>query len=239
MKTWMNRLAFVSIWVAVTAGVAFLVARNATATDDQTDLTAPVPPIAEQDRATVTLTEHSITPVVSSDGVVTREEESGRWLLVAPAQPADLAYRLLDPPVGVRALIHGGPAGFECAWAGLAPAAGGEVMPSSTGLGPESAGGVSMRCEIPADVRVVAGMTGTMVLAMAEPTAALALPITAVLGTARQGQVIVVNPDGSHSVRDVQLGVADTFWIQITGGLEPGERVLEVPTQYDFGAVSR
>ena len=49
----------------------------------------------------------------------------------------------------------------------------------------------------------------------------------------------LVDDNGGTSVRHVELGVTDAFWIEITGGLEHGERVLEFPTQYDFGPGSR
>jgi hypothetical protein len=62
----------------------------------------------------------------------------------------------------------------------------------------------------------------------------MSLPLTAVVGSAEQGQVIVVAADGTTSVRDVELGVADTFNVAITSGLEPDEQVLAAPVQTDF-----
>lgn len=266
---WLNRFALAVAWIIVTAGVAFLVARNADGSDDATDLTAPVPPITTEQRSTVTLAERTISPVVSGDGSVMWDADDERWLLVAPAEPAEVAYDLLDPPVGVKALIDGGPAGFDCAWAGLGRADGGDAAvatptsatpvgatPASanrqgflpafaggddapTGRSAPGSGGVTMRCVIPDDVRVVAGLTGTMVLTMQPPTDAMALPVTAVVGSEGQGRVVVVNDDGSTTVRNVELGIADIFWIEITGGLEQGEQVLEFPTQYDFGPGSQ
>lgn len=232
---WLNRLVILLLWLGLTAGVAFLVARNAAGDDSTQDVTAPLPPIAAEERSTVSLTEQTIAPVVSADGSVTHDADDDRWLLVAPAQPADLAYRLLDEPIGVKALIDGGPTGFDCAWAGLAPAAGGgEVAMSGKAVLAEDAASVTMRCEIPDDIRVVAGMTGTMVLALEEPSTAQALPLSAVVGTAGQGQVVIVHDDGGTEVRPVTLGRSDTFWIEVTDGLEPDEQVLEVPTQADL-----
>lgn len=229
---WINRLLIVLVWLGLTAGVAFLVSRQAV-NDADPGLLAPVPLIADQPRATVTLTDQRVSPVVSGEGSVVWDEAEDRWLLVAPAFPADLAYRLLDPPVGVRALIHGGPSGFDCAWAGLAPADGSSAVPSSLAL-PREQAGVQMRCVIPDDVRVVAGMTGMMVLTLEEPVIAPALPLTAVLGSAERGQVVVVAADGATTVREVELGRSDAFWIEVVSGLEPDETVLEVPTQSDL-----
>ena len=261
---WLNRIVLALLWLAVTAGVAFLVARAAGPEDPSADLTAPVPPVAAGQRATVTLTQRTIAPVVSGDGSVVRDDDGDRWLLVAPATSSEIAYDLLDPPVGVKALIDGGPAGFACAWAGLGTATGSDAaaatpasatpvsaarrgfLPARAGgdgsaapSGGSASGGVTMRCVIPDDVRVVTGLTGTMVLQMEQPSEAMALPVSAVVGSEGQGQVVVVGDDGTTSVRDVQLGVADTFWIEITGGLDQGEQVLEFPTQYDFGPGSR
>lgn len=259
MTQWLNRFILALLWIGVTAGVAFLVARAAEDGGDPAAVTAPIPPIAAGERATVTLTERAISPVVSGVGTVMWDNAGERWLLVAPATSADIAYRLLDPPDRVRALIDGGPAGFDCAWAGLGTASGGDAGPAATpaatpvesaihGFLPALAGdeeasgadgiptsGVTMRCEIPDDVRVVAGLTGTMVLQMEKPSEAMALPVSAVVGSEGQGQVVVVDDDGSTSVRPVELGTADAFWIEITDGLEPGEQVLEFPTQFDFG----
>ncbi len=264
--SWLNRLALALIWIVITAGIAFLVARNGAADDDGADVTAAAPPIAAEQRSAVTLTEHTISPVVSGDGGVVRDDAGDRWLLVAPAEPADLAYRLLDPPVGVKALIDGGPAGFDCGWAGLGNANGGDVPTSAGGATPVArsdgaelaslvpldggdgsvdgvasignaspAGGVTMRCEIPDDVRVVSGLTGTMVLTMEEPTGAMALPVTAVVGSEGQGQVVIVNDDGATSVRPVELGISDIFWIEITGGLDEGSRCWSSPPSWISG----
>jgi hypothetical protein len=95
---WLNRLALALIWIVITAGIAFLVARNGAADDDGADVTTAAPPIAAEQRSAVTLTERTISPVVAGDGGVVWDGENDRWLLVAPAEPADLAYRLLDDP---------------------------------------------------------------------------------------------------------------------------------------------
>ena len=228
---WLNRLVLLIVWVAITAGVSFLVARAAS-DEDVADVTAPVPPITAADRANASLSEQTIVPIVSASGSVVPDGEGYR--LEAPALSDDLAYRLLDPPMGVRALINGGPVGFDCTWIGIGPAGDFQVATGAGGLARETTN-VTMRCRIPADVRVVAGMSGTMVLQMGTPTTAQALPISAVVGDAAQGQlVVVVRDDGTTTVRTVQLGVSDTYNIQITGGLDPAERVLLGPTQSDL-----
>ena len=233
----LHRLRLLAAWALVTAGVSFLVARAAADDASAVDVTAPLPPVPLDQRATVSLTEASIVPIVSADGSVVQSD--AKWLLEAPATSDDLAYRLLDPPVAVKALINGGPSGFTCAWAGLGqdganvPGRAGAAI-SARGIGPEVTG-VTMRCEIPPDVRVVAGLTGTMVLQMAKPTTVQALPVTAVVGSADRGQVVLVHEDGSTEIRDVDLGISDIYNIQVISGLAPDETVLQNPTQADFG----
>jgi hypothetical protein len=230
--TWLNRTGFLLIWIMVTAGVSFLVARNASGDDGGVDVTAPLPPLEISQRATVSLTETTVVPVVSADATVINLD--GVWLLGAPAPTDDLAYRLLDPPVGVKAKINGGPSGFECAWVGLGQADASELLSESAREVAPTTTGVTMRCQIPDDVRVVAGMSGLMVLQLGEPATVSSLPVTAVVGAAGQGQVVVVLEDGSTEIRTVMLGVSDVYNIEITGGLEPGEVVLQTPVQADF-----
>ncbi len=200
----------------MTAGIAFYVARNAEA-DDGPSITDPLLEIDAANQTTVTLGEHIIAPVISGDGLVIQAE--GAYLIEAPIASDDLAYRLLDPPLGVKALITGGPAGFDCPWVGL-------------GVGPD--GAATMRCTIPAEVRVAAGLSGTMVLQVGPQVTAQALPLTAVLGESGQGQVVVLNADGTRTVKRVTLGAADALYIEITGGLAPTDTVIEYPTQRDF-----
>lgn len=213
---WITRAVLAVLWLAVTAGIAFYVARNAGA-DDGPGITDPLPEIQVANQSTVTLGEHIIAPVISGDGLVI--QDGGTYLIEAPIASDDLAHRLLDPPLGVKALIAGGPAGFDCAWAGL-------------GVGAD--GAATMRCTIPADVRVAPGLSGTMVLQVGPQVTAQALPLTAVLGASGQGQVVVLNADGTRTVTPVTLGAADAIYIEITGGLEPTETVIEYPTQRDF-----
>ena len=145
--------------------------------------------------------------------------ENGGFLLAAPITPEDQAYKLLEtPPIAVKALIVGGPTGFDCAWAGVQ----------------QGEGGMTMRCQIPADILVVEGLSGTMVAQTQPPVEGLCLPATAVIGAAGQGMVVVVGAEGEYETRTVQLGAADSFWVQITGGLDPAEQVLVFPIQSDL-----
>lgn len=230
---WSDFLSMLIVCGALAAGIAFYVARTTSAEGAAIDVTAPMPPVAQADRQKAALATETILPVVSADASVVQDGDA--WLLEAPAPSADLAYRLLDPPVGVKALIDGGPSGFTCDWAGLGQAGFGAAqgVTSSSQLEPNALN-VTMRCQIPDDVRVVAGLTGTMVLQMDRPQEVQALPVTAVLGSAGNGQVVVVHDDGSLELRSVELGVSDIYHIEIVSGLQSDEQVLVYPTQSDF-----
>lgn len=216
MKT---RIANTLLTVLVAAVVSWGVAewRSDSATPGQ--VASSVPPIALEDRQVVRLEEETITPIFSGLALVVPAEEEGRFMLQAEISPTDLAYQLIQEPVGVKASISGGPAGFDCEWAGL-------------GVGMD--GRAVMQCIIPEDVVVVAGLGGIMGVQLESPTTAPALPVTAVRGTVDRGEVVVVRSDGSTDVRPVELGVQDAFYVQILSGLETDEDVLLTPFGTDF-----
>ncbi|MCA9834292.1 MAG: efflux RND transporter periplasmic adaptor subunit [Thermomicrobiales bacterium] len=219
MKILLTRLALVLLLIAISAGTAYLVARNTGGATGSGLDTATQPPIQTSDRELVSLSEQTIMPIYSSDGTVVQQEDGKSWMIESPITPQTLAYRYISAPVGVKGRIGGGPAGFDCAWIGLGQAADGSV---------------TMQCAIPADITVVAGLPATMVVQLSEPITAMALPITAVLGSAEQGQVVVVHDDGTTEVRAIQIGATDSFWVEVTGGLTEGESVLAVPVETDF-----
>lgn len=213
------RFALVLTLMLMSAGTAYLVASNTDAsTGAELDYGSQAP-IHLSDRDVVTLTEQTILPVFSSEGSVKSVDGEDGWMIESPITPQTLAYRYIEAPIGVKAQIGGGPAGFDCAW---------------IGLGQADDGGVTMQCRIPDDIKVVPGLTATLVVQLEEPVTAMALPVTAVLGSAEQGQVIVVSEDGTTEVRTVQIGAVDTFWIEITDGLDASEDVLAVPVETDF-----
>lgn len=217
------RAAKLLAWMLMTGGIAFLVARN---TGDQTsagDANLHVPQIQAEQRQTSSLMTVTIQPTLSGDGTVVEGEKDGTFALQATISPADQAYRLLHDPVGVKALIVGGPAGFDCAWNGLV----------------NTPSGLMMQCVIPDDIEVVAGLQGTMVLQLDDAADVTGLPVSAVVGTNQTGQVIVLHDDGSAEVRQVDLGRNDTFNVEITGGLDEGEEVFLNPVQSDFSGASR
>lgn len=237
----LKRLAIVILLVAFTVATSWYVARQVTDSSGSAVAINPAPTAAIRDREVVTLTEQLIAPVVSANAMVVPNEDGDGWVLQATAPSDAIAYKLLDAPIGVKALISGGPSGFECEWIGLGYAGGGsfgsEIGTSKAAIGlPENAVNVTMLCAVPADIRAAHGMNGMMVIQTAPPTKAMTLPLTAVNGTAGQGQVVVVKSDGSTEIRTVELGASDTYNIEIVSGLDASEQVLLYPVQQDFTA---
>ncbi len=209
--------------VLVAAGVAFVVT-YAQSTNESSNGIPSAPSIRLNERATVSLATVTVQPVLSGEGRVIPGTDDGTWVIEAPVTPADQAYGLLGDPVGVKARILGGPSGFDCSWLGLDVGTDGSVV---------------MLCQIPAEIPVVEGLTATMVLQLAEPMEVTALPLTAVLGSEAQGQVVVVLADGSTEVRGVELGASDTFNVEIVFGLSPDDTVLAAPIQRDFTSTAQ
>ncbi len=130
-------------------------------------------------------------------------------------------YRLLDAPTEAQVAINGGPAPFTCTGVTIStPLAG-------AGAEGEQPGGISVRCAVPADVRVFAGLKATVTLAGGLAENALVLPLTAVEGAAASGIVHLVQPDGSIAETPVTLGMNDGLLVEITGGVAEGDMVLE------------
>lgn len=140
--------------------------------------------------------------------------------------PAD-RYRLTTEPTEATIQIANGPAPFTCTGLVLeTPLPGSEQGDAGTGEVT-----TTVRCPVPADVRVFPGLAATMTLAGGLAEDVLVLPITAVLGTSGEGTVYVAGPDGLPEERAVTLGLADAEKIEIVDGLTEGEMVYEyVPT---------
>lgn len=129
-------------------------------------------------------------------------------------------YRLLNQPTEAQVTITGGPAPFACT--GLT------ITAAPTGTdGEQGAGGPTVRCAVPGDVRVFSGLAASMVVAGGIAENVLMVPITAVEGTSQTGNVYFVLPDGSTEVRPVTLGLNDGINVEITEGLEEGDMVLQ------------
>jgi len=202
----------------VSALVAFAVASRQDSSSNGSYSTSALP--ATLSRATTSLETKTVRPGVSLQGQVVSVD--GEFRLAAAVSPQAKLYDLIEtPPVQVKGLIEGGPAGFDCAWIGAV----------------YLDGEVTLQCRIPADVLVVEGLVGTFLAQTEPPTDTSVLPLTAVIGRISEGLVIVSDDSHVLSVRTVTLGKSDTYNVEVTSGLQPGEEVLLYPTQLDLDAL--
>ena len=135
---------------------------------------------------------------------------------IAPEQQ----YRLLNQPTEAQVTIAGGPAPFACGGLTItAPVTGADAgAPAPT---------PTVRCAVPGDVRVFAGLSAELTLAGGVAADVLTVPVTAVEGASETGNVFFVLPDGSTESRPVTLGINDGINIQIVDGLVEGDMILQ------------
>ena len=87
-----------------------------------------------------------------------------------------------------------------------------------------------MRCAVPGDQKVFAGMPVTISVDAGSASEALMVPVTAVEGKVGSGFVWLVpeSGDASKAVKTaVKLGITDGTNIQITAGLKADQQVLQ------------
>jgi len=135
-----------------------------------------------------------------------------RYHLQATVEPVQL-YRLVNAPTEGTVTIAGGPAPFAC-----------------TGVRVEVSqdGAASVRCAIPGDQVVFAGLPAQLDLAIGQVDDALVVPTTAVKGGASSGVVWVDAGDNSKpEERKVTLGVNDGAIVEVTEGLAEGDMVRQ------------
>lgn len=150
-------------------------------------------------------------------------------------------YRLYSSPISARGQISQGPGPFDCPLLHRVPTtediAGAPELtavtePGGGAFGAEggaaSGGGtLTISCAVPRDIEVFAGMPAVVALTTAEVRDVLVLPVEAVAGAARRGEVLLETPNGVE-VREVELGPTDGFRIQIVRGLAEGD-VVRIP----------
>lgn len=214
-----NRVANFLLVALIAGGVSWAVTEWRSPEIRQGTSTSTADPISLENRQAVQLQETLISPIITNQGLVIAGEDEGIFIIQAEINPVELAYQLIDDPVGVRASISGGPSGFDCEW---------------TGLGVGMDGRAVMQCTIPEDIAAASGLSAMMGVQLEEPVTTHALPVTAVRGAAERGEVVVVLPDGGTEVRAVTLGTRDAYNIEIIGGLEENEAVLVAPFGSDF-----
>ena len=168
-------------------------------------------------------------------------EPGAKVATVAPDQfravatvPANDLYRLYDDPDDIMLKIDKGPPATSCEFIGLGPAEEGAAAPAEEEFDPfagESEGGggpgAELSCRVPSDLRVFDGVQGKLSVSTGEAEDVVVVPVTAVRGTAEEGEVIVVDESGSEEPRAVSLGLSDGQLVEVTEGLSVGESVLD------------
>jgi multidrug efflux pump subunit AcrA (membrane-fusion protein) len=145
-------------------------------------------------------------------GTETASLTPARYHLLATVEPVQL-YRLVNAPSEATVTITGGPAPFVC---------------TGVGVQVSAEGTASVRCSIPADQTVFAGLPAQMDLAIGQVDDALVVPVTAVQGGSGSGNVWVDAGDGSEpEERAVTLGVSDGTMVEVVEGLEEGETIRQ------------
>lgn len=126
---------------------------------------------------------------------------------VTPEQVLRLGDRMA---MGTRAQIEGSSGPFDC-----------DLVDSRVTASDD--GTYHELCRIPADVPVVVGASAKMVIVLETHDDVLALPIEAVAGTIDHGSVY---PEDGGDPVDIGLGITDGIYVEVTSGLEEGDRVL-------------
>jgi len=160
----------------------------------------------------------------------------GTFSVTATLAP-EQQYRLLQKPTEAEVAINGGPAPFVCT--GLVITTGSTGSGGDGGSGGETASGTIVRCAVPADVQVFPGLTAKVTIAGGLAENVLTLPLTAVEGAAGNGVVYLIGADGEPVETSVTLGLTDGINVEITGGVDEGDLVLQfvpgAPADSDTG----
>lgn len=147
---------------------------------------------------------------------------------VSGSLPASQLYRLLNQPTDAQVSISGGPAPFTCGGLTIIAPLAGAVTESGEPAGSSGGGtaGPTLRCAVPAEVKVFSGLSAQIVVAGGVAENTLSVPITAAEGTAQSGFVYFVLEDGTPERRPVKLGLNDGTNVQVLEGLAEGDAVL-------------
>lgn len=128
--------------------------------------------------------------------------------------PADALYRVYSTPTQGTVSVTSGPAGITC-----------DLQPAPPGaVGTDDATPLVV-CLLPLDTDVVAGLPAKVGIQTARHESVLALPVSAVLGSADSGRVTLIR-NGNPVDVDVSLGISDGSYIEITAGLAEGDVVM-------------
>lgn len=135
-------------------------------------------------------------------------------------------YRLTTLPTEARVTITGGPAPFTCTNLTITAS-----DPSEGSASPEGSSSVAtVRCAVPADVRVFAGLAAKVTIAGGVAENVLVVPTTAVEGGAGTGVVYLaddLDPAAEPETVEITLGLTDGTLVEVTGGLEEGDTIRQ------------
>lgn len=125
--------------------------------------------------------------------------------------PAEQLFRLYTQPSTALVSLTSGAAGVTCALHPLAEDTLADELPSFS-------------CLLPLEVAAVPGLSARVGIETANVTDALAVPVSAVLGSADRGVVTLIR--GTERIRtDVELGISDGSFVQILSGLSAGDLI--------------
>jgi len=139
--------------------------------------------------------------------------------------PAGDLYRLRGPVEEVLASIDDGPGPFPCPPIGPIPTF--EEALAEGGVDGEALARRFVRCAVPADVPVLAGLPGKVALRLEGARDVVVLPLEAVAGRAERGRVLV-REGNRWEEREVRLGPHDGVRVAVLEGLREGE-VVRIP----------
>ncbi|MDO4887500.1 MAG: efflux RND transporter periplasmic adaptor subunit [Actinomycetaceae bacterium] len=188
--------------------------------------------------------------VVTVDSLLTQQHAVGEQIgsiqpsghsVVANVTPEQM-YRVQQAPTSARITVKNGPAPFDCPDLKITTSptdsskqnAGGGTDGSNAGNSGSSGGSnnapssIQAKCKVPEDQPVFAGLQAKMDVTVGQAENVLTLPVTAVEGRYQSGYVYVPT-DNAGKPRKVQvtLGLTDGVSIEITGGIEENQEVLE------------
>lgn len=169
----------------------------------------------------------------------------GTYSVVAPLTP-EQQLDLLDVDVAATMTLPTSPDPITCESSSIEetdpgegeggqggqPAAPVEPMVDEFGMPIENGGSgtssAELRCAVPEDAKVVPGLGVNVMVDLGSVTGVLTVPTTAVEGELAAGAVYVLDEATGEPVRqEVTLGLRGDGIVEITGGLEEGQEILE------------
>lgn len=160
----------------------------------------------------------------------------GTYAIVADLTP-EQQLRLIDVPLSATVELPTTPDPVPCEAPAITELSADEAdaqQPSTstdpmTGMPVSSSGpAASLRCPVPAGTKIVPGLSVEVTVGLGTASGVLTLPITAVEGKLGSGTVYTMDEaTGEPTPVPVTLGLRDDSVVEITGGLNEGDMVLQ------------